>query len=248
MYQLIIVEDEAKIRNGIVNLFPWTNIGFEVVGSFSDGQQALAYLAQNPVDVVLTDIRMPNMGGVELAKRIAESKLPVIVVFLSAFQDFDYLHQAILNGVKDYLVKPVKYDELIECFSRIKDHLDQQSASQEVPQEDLSYYQQVVQNVKNYIADHLQSATLEEAALQVNLSANYLSRIFKERTGVSFSDCLLEARMGKAAELMRGIDHKLYEISHIVGYASPKNFSRAFKNYYHMTPKEYRALEGNNRP
>ena len=239
MYSLIIVEDETKIRECIMNLFPWESTGFSIEGGFADGKQALDYLLNNPVDVVLTDVRMPNMDGISLAKEIRRSGLPVTVVFLSAYQDFEYLHQAILTGVKDYLVKPVKYDELIACFTHVRQHLDEARAvSGET--EGASYYQQIIRTAKQFVDENLKTVTLGSAAARVSLSPNYLSRLFKDHAGQSFTDYLTEARMKKAAQLLRGIDYKSCEISEIVGYNSPKNFSRAFRNYYNMSPKEYR--------
>lgn len=241
-YRLIVVEDETKIREGIINLFPWSNTGFEVVGGFPDGEQALAYIERQAVDVVLTDIRMPRMDGLELARQIEASGKAVTVVFLSAYQDFDYLHHAIVHGVKDYLVKPINYDELIACFTRIREQLDK-ARPETAAEEEASYYQHVLRSVQQYVDGNLQTATLVDAALRVNLSPSYLSRVFRERTGQSFTDYLVEARMKKAAQLLHSIEFRLCEISEIVGYNSPKNFSRAFRNYYHMSPKEYRDQE-----
>ena len=238
MYRLIVVEDESKIRDGIVNLFPWEKAGFQVVGSFSNGKQALNYVALNPVDVVLTDIKMPIMDGIELAARL-ENNEKVKVVFLSGYQDFEFLHKAILHGVKDYLVKPVKYDELLVCFGRIKSALDEKNRV--MPEErSFSYYEQIVKNVIDYINNNIKDATLEKAAMVVNLSPNYLSRILKEKSGRSFTDYLVERRMKRAAELLKEIGYKHYEIAYQVGFDNPKNFTRAFKQYYHMTPREYR--------
>ncbi len=240
MYRLIIVEDEDKIRAGIVNLFPWANIGYSVVGDFSNGKDAFDYLQTNTADVVLTDVCMPVMDGIELAQKLEDSGKPITVVFLSAYRDFDYLHKAMLHGAQDYLVKPIKYDELVACFTRVKTKLNQQNAH---TGEDSSYYKQIIQNVRKFAEENLREATLEKAAARVNMSPGYLSRLFREQTGVNFTDELLKLRMVKAARLLREIDYKLYEISEIVGYSNPKNFSRAFKQYYHVTPREFRNRE-----
>lgn len=240
MYRLVIVEDEDKIRGGLVNLFPWESIGYNVVGDFCNGKEAFDYLEAHSADVVLTDVCMPLMNGIELAKKIEENGMSITVVFLSAYRDFDYLHNAMLHGAQDYLVKPIKYDELVACFTRVKNKLAQQAPPTE---DDTSYYQQIVRNVRQYAQENLCEATLEKAAARVNMSPSYLSRLFREQTGINFSDALVEMRMHKAAKLLKEIDYKLYEISEIVGYSSPKNFSRAFKHFYNVTPREYRNRE-----
>jgi YesN/AraC family two-component response regulator len=97
-----------------------------------------------------------------------------------------------------------------------------------------------VGQVKGYIEENYREASLEEAAIAVNLSPSYLSRIFKEKCGFGFSDYLIRVRMEKACELLSDIRYKSYDIAYYIGYDNPKNFSRAFKTYYGKTPKEYR--------
>ena len=93
MYSLIIVDDEMKIREGIANLFPWKQNGFEIKGLFSNGKQALDYLRKNQNDVVMTDIQMPVMNGLELSTMIAREFPDTIHVFLTGYQDFQYMQQ-----------------------------------------------------------------------------------------------------------------------------------------------------------
>lgn len=81
MYSLIIVDDEVKIREGLMNLFPWDKIGFEIKGNFSNASDALAYITDNRIDVVLTDIKMPGMTGIDLSKAVMEQRPDTIVVF-----------------------------------------------------------------------------------------------------------------------------------------------------------------------
>jgi YesN/AraC family two-component response regulator len=97
-----------------------------------------------------------------------------------------------------------------------------------------------VDKVKQYIYDNYKEASLEEAAVLVNLSPSYLSKIFKDKCGLGFSEHLVKTRMEKACELLNDIQYKTYDIAYYIGYDNPKNFSRAFKAYFGMTPTEYR--------
>ena len=97
-----------------------------------------------------------------------------------------------------------------------------------------------IKEVKEYIKENYKEASLENAAVRVSLSPSYLSRIFKEKCGMGFSDYLTKTRMEKACELLGDIKYKSYDIAYYIGYDNPKNFSRAFKAYFGMTPKEYR--------
>lgn len=241
MYKVIIVDDETKIRNGLAHLFPWNQSGFEVVGDFSNGRLAYEYALSHSVDLILSDIRMPVMDGLQLSQQLL-SLQDVKIVFFSGYQDFDYARQALKNGVFDYLLKPVKYEDLLNCLERVQTVLDL-SRPEQKKTENLSYYDQMIETVRTYIEKEYQNATLERASQLVNLSPNYLSKIMKERSESSFSDYLFETRMKNAARFLRDIHYKQYEIAYRIGYDNPKNFSRAFKQYYHMTPREYRDLK-----
>ena len=124
MYKLIIVDDEKAIRNGIKDYFDWESMNFEVVALFEDGKEALAYIEQEEVDVVLTDIEMAEVSGLELAKHINEAGLPQKVVIISGYKEFEYARQAVHYGVEYYLLKPIKMEEVTQVFTKISEDLD----------------------------------------------------------------------------------------------------------------------------
>lgn len=237
MYKLIIVDDEKIIVDGIKEIFPWNNIGFEVVGGFTHAKDALEFLKNERVDVVLTDISMPDLNGLELAKRLSEYPDLLVVIF-SGYSDYNYMRVALQLDIVDYILKPVSYGELFDCFAKIKDILDQRNPVQK--EKGTTYYGKLLKIVDDYLAANFQSAKLAEAAEAVGISANYLSKIYKEKRGIGFLDKLHQIRMEKAAELLMNPEFKGYEIAYYVGYDSPKNFTRAFKAYYNVTPREYK--------
>jgi len=238
MYKLIIIDDEQKILEGLANLFPWEQIGFKVDGAFSSSLKALDYLLCNPVDVVMSDIEMPEMNGIELCRSLKEEEIETKVIFFSSYQNYEYFRSAIKYQVFDYLLKPIKYDELLSCFERVKEVLDQEH--QVKTEKSKTYYEKIIENVIKYLEENYRNASLDEAASHVNLSSSYLSKIFKEKAGKGFAEYLLDIRMKKACEMLDDIRYKNYEIAYYVGYDNPKNFSRAFKMYYNMSPNEYR--------
>ena len=114
MYQLIIADDEFEIASGIANYFPWEEIGFEVVSSFSNGQEVLSWLRKHSADVLLCDIRMPIMDGIELARQISESPIlsGIPVILLSGYREFEYAKSAMQYHVQHYILKPVTRQKL----------------------------------------------------------------------------------------------------------------------------------------
>lgn len=125
MYKIIIADDEKFIQEGLVNLIDWKSLGFEIAGIFEDGADVIEYLNTMPVDVVLTDIKMKHISGIETAKYIYEHEIPCKVVFISGYKEFDLVLQAIKYDVEDYILKPSKVEEVRTVFQKIKKELDE---------------------------------------------------------------------------------------------------------------------------
>ena len=119
MYTMIVVDDEREIRKGFCTYFPWTEIGFTILADFSSAQEADEYLQCNPVDVVVTDIRMIGMSGLELIEAGYKRNPDTCFVVVSGYRDFEYARQVMRFGVRYYLVKPIKYAQIVEVFSQI---------------------------------------------------------------------------------------------------------------------------------
>ncbi|WP_339157902.1 response regulator [Paenibacillus sp. FSL W8-0186] len=244
MYNLLIVDDEAETREALSSYFPWSEVGFEVVGQVNNGQEALQFISENDhVEVVLTDIKMPVMSGVELAEQLYINHRHIKIVFISGYRDFEYAQKALHYRVKNYVLKPAKYNVLMEVFLEIKAELEAEQArlethpAEEQPRNDESL---IIHKIKSYVKKNYKDASLEEVARLVHMNANYLSFFFKQKTGQNFSDYLIRTKMEVAVHLLQDVSYKTYEISEMVGYSNAKNFTRTFKSYYGKTPSEYR--------
>lgn len=244
MLKLVIVEDETNVRECLEHLFPWNSLGVTVVASFANGQSAYNYLLLNEIDFLLTDIRLPGMTGLELVKKLRETQKTLPVIILTGYRHFDYAQQAIRYQVNDFLLKPIKYDELTAAVIRIKEQmittLEVVPSDFDCPENSDTYHERIISTAKKFVHDNLSTASLESTSLSVSLSTSYFSRLFHKVTGCTFSDYLIQCRMEKAAELLSNVNYKTYEVSLMVGYDNPKNFSRAFKQYYQETPREFR--------
>jgi two-component system response regulator YesN len=232
--RLLIADDEPYSLEGLHDLFPWAEWGVRIAALARNGSEALDYIRANPVDAVLSDIRMPGMDGLGLA-RILRGEFPRIrVILLSAFADFEYARKALRYGVKEYLVKPVQYRSLTDLFAPAVLVPPQAARS---PYQ--GYYPEIIKSVQQFIEANPGTVSLESAAWETGFSPGYLSRIFHEYAHVTFSEYLNVCRMRKAGELIQSglsIDNAASR----VGYDNLRNFSRAFGKYYGVTPAVYR--------
>ena len=127
MYRLLIVDDEYQTRRGLCELLDWNTMDIVVVGDAADGEVALAMLKELRPDILLTDVRMHRMDGLELARKARELLPGIGVVFISGYSDADYLRDALHVGAIDYIYKPIRLDELRDTMRRLVDRLDQQA-------------------------------------------------------------------------------------------------------------------------
>lgn len=244
MYKLFIADDEYEIRHGLSSYFPWHEVGFEVVGTAENGTEALEYIAGNPVDVLLCDIMMPDCTGIEVAERLHAQDTGVQVIFLSAYRDFEFAHKALQFGVRNYILKPTKYEEILSVFTETRAYLNKQApaAGMDEPVQELPVNpadppgDPVIRKILDYIEQEFKKATLEGASQVVHMNPTYISKYFKKLTGTNFSDYLNEVRMNKAAEILQQQRFKIYEVSEMVGYQNAQNFARSFKRHFGRSP------------
>lgn len=132
MYRLMIVDDEKTIRESLSCTIPWENMGFHLVACCKDGLEAYACMLDEYPDVILSDIRMPGLSGVDLAREAKKVDPSVEVILLSGYAEFDLARQAIQYGVRDYLLKPVDEEDLARSFEKAKQILDEREKRQEL--------------------------------------------------------------------------------------------------------------------
>ncbi len=127
MYKAMLVDDEYMILEGLKQIIPWNELGFEIVKTAKRAQEALDYLEENEVDLLITDVTMPKMTGIDLVKEIRKFKPELSIIILSGYQEFTYVKQGLELGVKGYLVKPVNKEELEQKVVQIRDDLEQEA-------------------------------------------------------------------------------------------------------------------------
>jgi YesN/AraC family two-component response regulator len=239
MYSLIIVDDESVVRDGLALHFPWEKFGFKVKSVFASPQTALAFFEKDTADVLLTDIRMPFMSGLDLIRRIKENpRRRTIMCLLSAYRDFTYAQEGMALGVKYYLVKPTGFEEIGETFQKIRQELEERFPVEDaLPEIGNSIIKQAYTVMRTKTA----ACSLFSIADELGLTASYLSRLFKKETGEHFRDSFQRIKMKQAVEMLKSpVNYKNRDISDALGYQDSQNFCRTFHKFYGVSPGEYR--------
>lgn len=242
MYSLIIIDDDAKTSNNLGNYFPWEEHGFKVKEMFYDARAAYNYLQKNTVDLVISDIKMPVMDGIELARLMWEQKRKEILFFISGYKDFEYARKAIEYGVSYYCLKPLTYKEIKDKLCCIRERLDaRKEMTDRRTGEETNITDKLIKKIKAYIDVNYKNASLESVADYVQMNPSYLSRFFKANTGENLSNYIVRTRMKKALVLLQNDELKtIYEIGNAVGYSNPVSFAKTFSKIYGVTPSAYR--------
>ncbi|HBM81667.1 MAG: response regulator [Clostridiales bacterium] len=144
MYRLIIVDDEETICEGLCKIVNWKSFGYEVVQVFNDGKSALEYIKRVPVDVILTDIKMTFVSGLELAKYINSNKLDIKVVIMSGYREFELAREALIYNVKYYLLKPTNLEEIRDVFLKLKTELDDEGQRRQMLKSNQEEYRELL--------------------------------------------------------------------------------------------------------
>ncbi len=125
MYTVIVADDEEELRRALIRRVDWESLGFSVVGEAENGVEALELIEKYEPDLLLTDIRMPFVSGIELARQVREVRPATQIAFLSGYDDFSYAQQAIQYNIISYLLKPISLVELTEELKKIKRKIDE---------------------------------------------------------------------------------------------------------------------------
>lgn len=244
MYRVILVDDERLIIRGLSSVVPWQKLGCEVVGTAYDGSTGLRLIRELQPDIVLTDIRMPNMDGLTMLAALHSEFPRMQTSVLTAYRDFDYAREAIHLGVCRYLLKPSDMNELTEAIRQMTARLDAlPPAREEEPDAGSSAAgNYVVQMALEYMKAHAAEPhlSLNDVAEHVYVSQWHLSKLLNRETGQSFFDLLGGMRIELAKQLLSNPALRVHEVAEQTGYADVAHFSKSFKKFAGCTPGEYR--------
>lgn len=253
MFTTLIVEDEPLMRDYLMRNLTAIHSQWETAGCARDGVEALALLKEKRYDLVITDIKMPRMDGLELANYIHANQPDTDLIILTGYGEFDFARAAVRAHAADYLLKPLQDAELHDALNRLAAkranrhtapsalHLPERCAAQAAGGDPSV----LVQRARVYVQTHFsEPLSLNEVADRLGVNPAYLSSIFKSEWGESYSKFVLRLRMERAALLLQTYAAgKIGDIAAEVGYSSTKRFYAVFKDYFGMTPNEYRSQQ-----
>jgi two-component system response regulator YesN len=251
MLKILIAEDEDIIRKGLVFTIDWLSMDCVVVAEAVNGEDGLQKILEHRPDVVITDIKMPKMDGIEMVRQGLEH-VKFKSIILTSYTEFEYAKKAIELKAYDYLVKPIDENKIIEVIQSLHDQLDMnkevefalENRNNSSSRMDLNYYKELDNSESGYVAKsiekikekYMEKIGIETISEELGVSASYLSRKFKEVTNHSFLDLLNAYRVQQAIKLLNAGRYRVYEISDMTGFSDYKHFCTVFKRYTSMSP------------
>lgn len=250
MYRVFLADDEPWSLEVLKNVIDWTEQGFVISGEADDGELALKRILNLKPDLVVSDIRMPGLDGLELLEEIRNRKLDTQVLLISGYTDFEYARQALLYGCMGYLVKPVDEKELLKYLQKVKELLKEKKEAEKKDEEvgkdgggrqgyqsDKKQAHMIVDYIRENYRENL---TLQVLAEKFNMSESYISSLIKKKTNKNFGEHLMEARIREAQRLLRETNDSIEEIAVQVGYPDYFYFSKVYKRATGISPAAYR--------
>lgn len=254
MYKLLVVDDEPIIRKGIKTLINMNELNINEVYEATNGKEGLEqFIAQGP-ELVLLDINMPKMNGLELARKIKEIEPKTKIALITGYDYFDYAMEGIKIGVDDYVLKPISKKDVIEVLTKLinkvkgdyKEVALNEVVSKIVRKDEFVQEESFKERIVEIINDHINDSEFSLTVLAdvLGFSSSYLSTLFKKEFGISFQDYVLETRLERSKLLLLSTDMKNYEIADQIGFVDVNYFGTRFKKKYGVSPKQYKQKVG----
>ncbi|MFB5198268.1 response regulator [Neobacillus sp. KR4-4] len=253
MIKAIIVEDEQIIRKGMMYTIDWKAMQTEIIGEAANGQEGLKKIIELKPDIVITDIKMPILNGIEMVQEASRFH-DFETVILTSFSDFEYTKKCIQLKVYDYLLKPID-EEILRTMmeslvKKIKEKKKQELLQNKIgissmellfpENENLqsynAYTQKVIESLQSRYAEKI---NLDDLAKELCVSSSYLSRVFKKDTNRTFHHFLNQQRIQASIPLLLSKKYMMYEIAEKVGFSDYKQYNSVFNKYMGCAPTEF---------
>ena len=256
MLQLLIVDDSKWTREGLSIIIDWASLGIEIAGTCANATKACEFMKDHKIDILISDIRMPGMDGLELAEFTHTNYPDIDIIMISAYKEFDYVYKAMQLGISGYTIKPIVPEDLLRTMEAVLKKREerlrkeqvvtetptaQDEAENDAPMLTSAATHKIMSNVKSYIDQNIanKDLNLKQASVDLYINYYYLSKCFKSAEGISFTEYVTNKRLQIASRLLTSTSLHIYEICDQIGL-EPKNFHSLFRKKYNVTPQEYR--------
>lgn len=270
MYRVLLVDDEQIERMALAKKIDRYYGDKVEIYHAVNGREAVAMCGEQKNDIVIMDISMPEMNGVMAAKYIRKMDDECSIIFLSAYDDFEYARNAIKVRALDYLLKPCDMNDLLAVMDTALQKLDKEnvfngnsiSGKEQNKETEIcgsnannvrenrpkrtdnvrnSDEQTTIKYLKEYVENnYIYDISMQEAAEEMGYSDAYFSKLFKQYFNQNFTAYLTEYRIKKAKELLSNTNHSIKDISRMVGYTDSNYFAKIFKRLVGEIPSKYR--------
>ena len=240
MFKLLICDDEAIIRNGLKAIIEPLHKDLKIIGQASSGFEAHEKILFEEPDLVLMDINMPGMTGLEVMEKVQSQGIRSKFIIISGYDEFQYAQQAVRLRALDYILKPIDRKKLQKTLeSALAELMEEKHSREEFHETDASMEKKAIQLLYRNYGDS--DFSLQRLAALLHMSTSSLSRLVKKETGVSFSEYLTKLRMESAMCLLRNCKElTVQEVSEKTGFKNQHYFCKVFRQYTGRTPSEYR--------
>ncbi|MGA1841118.1 MAG: response regulator [bacterium] len=235
-YKILLVDDDKDFREEFCDYFE----DFQVIET-STGRDAIKLLKEpNDIDVVILDVVLPDLRGTEVLRKMKKIAPDLDIIILTGYSSKDIAIEALKGHADDYIEKPINIDKM--NINKIKEIIERMMEEKKGKIDtDSIDIEDKINKVKRFIErNYDKNISLKAASKVVCLSPKYLSRIFKENTGMGFNEYKLRIKTEKAKKLLKNTGYNINQISFKLGYLNPESFLRIFKKFTGLTPTEYR--------
>lgn len=234
MYSAVIVDDDKWALADIRQSFDFPRWGFDRVAAFQNADDAFGYILEHTPDLVVSDIRMGETSGLDLARKCRERNMKMVFILLSGYDSFSYVQDAFRYDVFFYMLKPIHDKQVTEIMSKVTEKLKENSASQGRYSDDS--LGKALEYIDAHCCEHL---TLEKLAAVMFMNPSYLSQLISKGMGLSFVTYRNKRRVERAKELIALGQRNVTILAEAVGFASPGQFFKVFKGEEKVSPHQY---------
>lgn len=249
--RLLLIDDEEVALQALRRRVDWLSYGFTEVLTAKNAAEAKAILAEKSVDLLLCDIEMPGENGLALLDYVRTVYPATEIIMLTCHAEFTYVQHAIRSKARDYLLKPVDYEELdniLRAFLRSRSAAAAKEKLNTIierakPTDDEDFSEERMAILDQYIDDHISDKIyVDDLAKLLHISDEHLMRTFKAETGQSITEYITGKRIKLASILLKETDHSVSFVSSCTGFQSSSYFTKVFRSITGYTPTEYRNL------